>query len=50
MRFDRWPYPAVTFTVLRPGILHVTVYDLDHDDKTDNASAGIYLGDVVLKY
>lgn len=40
----------VTFTVLRPGILHVTVYNLDHDDKKDNAAAGVYLGDVVFNH
>jgi hypothetical protein len=40
----------VTFTVLRPGILHVTVYDVDQQDKRDNVSAGVYLGDVVLKH
>jgi hypothetical protein len=39
----------VTFTVLRPGILHVTIYDTDSQDKNDNAYAGIYLGDVVFK-
>ena len=39
----------VTFTVLRPGILHVTIYDIDNHDKNDNAYAGIYLGDVVFK-
>ena len=40
----------VTFTVLRPGILHVTIYDSDNHDKGDNAYAGIYLGDVVFKH
>lgn len=35
-----------TFTVLRPGLLHVTIYDMDNHDKNDNAYAGIYLGDV----
>jgi beta-lactamase regulating signal transducer with metallopeptidase domain len=39
-----------TFTVLRPGILHLTVYDVDQQDKRDNASAGVYLGDVALKH
>ncbi|EDY18584.1 hypothetical protein CfE428DRAFT_3969 [Chthoniobacter flavus Ellin428] len=39
-----------TFTVLRPGILHVTIYDSDNHDKNDNAYAGIYLGDVVFKH
>jgi len=39
----------ITFTLLRPGLLHVTVYDLDNHDKNDNAYAGLYLGDVVLQ-
>ena len=39
----------VTFTVLRPGLLHVTIYDMDNHDKNDNVYAGIYLGDVVFK-
>src|SRR5262245_9049879 len=39
----------ITFTVLRPGLLHVTIYDLDNHDKNDNAYAGTYLGDVVLR-
>lgn len=37
----------VTFTLLRPGRLHVTIYDMDNHNKNDNAYAGIYLGDVV---
>ena len=37
----------ISFTLLRPGLLHVTVYDLDNHNKNDNAYAGIYLGDVV---
>ena len=37
----------ITFTLLRPGVLHVTIYDLDNHNKDDNAYAGIYLGDVV---
>jgi hypothetical protein len=37
----------ITFTLLRPGLLHVTIYDLDNDNKNDNAYAGIYLGEVV---
>ena len=37
----------ITFTLLRPGLLHVTIYDLDNHNKNDNAYAGIYLGDVV---
>ena len=36
----------ITFTLFRPGLLHVTVYDLDNHDKNDNAYAGLYLGDV----
>ena len=37
----------ITFTVLRPGRLHVTIYDLDNHDRYDNAYAGLYLGNVV---
>jgi hypothetical protein len=37
----------IAFTLLRPGLLHVTIYDLDNHNKNDNAYAGIYLGDVV---
>ena len=33
----------ITFTLLRPGLLHVTIYDLDNHDKNDNAYAGIYV-------
>jgi hypothetical protein len=39
----------ITFTVLRPGLLHVTIYDMDNHDKNDNAYAGTYLGEVVLR-
>jgi hypothetical protein len=39
----------IAFTLLRPGLLHVTVYDLDNHNKTDNAYAGLYLGDVVFR-
>jgi hypothetical protein len=39
----------ITFTVLRPGLLHLTIYDMDNHDKNDNAYAGIYLGDVVFR-
>jgi hypothetical protein len=39
----------ITFTLLRPGLIHVTIYDLDNHDKNDNAYAGIYLGDVVFR-
>jgi hypothetical protein len=39
----------ITFTLLRPGLLHVTIYDLDNHNKYDNAYAGIYLGDVVSR-
>jgi hypothetical protein len=37
----------ITFTLLRPGLLHLTIYDLNNHNKNDNAYAGIYLGDVV---
>lgn len=40
----------VTFTLLRPGILHATIYDTNRASKHDNAYAGIYLGDVVFKH
>ena len=39
-----------TFTLLRPGILHATIYNLDSPAKRDSASEGIYLGDVVFKH
>lgn len=39
----------ITFTLLRPGLLHVTIYDLDNHNKNDNAYAGIYLGDVIKR-
>ena len=39
----------ITFTLLRPGLLHVTIYDLDNHAKNDNAYAGLYLGDVVFR-
>ena len=39
----------ITFTLLRPGLLHVTIYDLDNQDKNDNAYEGVYLGDVVFR-
>lgn len=39
----------ITFRLLRPGLLHLTIYDLDNHDKNDNAYAGIYLGDVVFR-
>src|SRR5262249_25123333 len=39
----------ITFTLLRPGLLHVTIYDLDNHDRYDNAYAGLYLGDVVFR-
>ena len=35
-----------TFRLLRPGVLHATIYDLDHHDKDDNAYAGVDLGKV----
>lgn len=37
----------ITFTILQPGVLHVTIYDNDSRNKTDNTHAGIYLGDVI---
>ena len=40
----------ITFTLLRPGLLHLTIYDLDNHNKNDNAYAGIYLGDVVNRH
>jgi len=39
----------ITFTLLRPGLLPVTIYDLDNHDKNDIAYAGLYLGDVVFR-
>ena len=33
----------ITFTLLRPGLLHLTIYDLDNHDKNDNAYAGILI-------
>lgn len=38
-----------TFRLLQPGILHVTVYNLENPDRSDNAYAGIILGDAILK-
>jgi len=35
-----------TITLLRPGRLHVTLYDLDNHDPKDNAYAGLDLGEV----
>jgi hypothetical protein len=40
----------IIFKVLRPGILHVTIYDMDNYNPIDNAYAGIYLGDAVFKH
>jgi hypothetical protein len=37
-----------TFQLLRPGVVHVTVYDLDNPDKKDNAYAGVVLGTVAV--
>jgi beta-lactamase regulating signal transducer with metallopeptidase domain len=37
-----------TFQLLRPGVVHVTVYDLDNPDKKDNAYAGVELGTVAV--
>ncbi len=39
----------ITFTLLRPGLLHVTLYDPNRASPTDNAHAGIYLGDAVFR-
>lgn len=39
----------ITFTILRPGLLHLTIYDVDSDNKINNAQAGIYLGDAVFQ-
>lgn len=39
-----------TFKLLRPGIVHLTVYDLDNHDRTDNSYEGIYLGHAVYKH
>ena len=39
-----------TFKLLRPGILHVTVYNTDNHDPDNNAYAGVYLGDVVFQH
>lgn len=37
----------ITFTVLRPGQLHVSVYDMDnHDRQRGNAVGGVVLGEV----
>ena len=46
---DRSTEFDITFTLLRPGLLHITIYDLDNHDKNDNAYAGLYLGDVVFR-
>jgi beta-lactamase regulating signal transducer with metallopeptidase domain len=35
-----------TFTPTRPGKLHITIYEMDNHNPTDNAYAGIYLGEV----
>ena len=35
-----------TFVPLRPGKVHVTLYDLDNYDPKDNSNAGLYLGEV----
>jgi hypothetical protein len=36
----------VAFTVLQPGQLHVSFYDMDNRDRRDNAVGGIVLGQV----
>lgn len=35
------------FELLRPGTLHITIYDMENKDPNDNAYAGIYLGEIV---
>ena len=35
-----------TFTLLRPGVLHVTIYDQENKNQQDNAYAGLSLGEV----
>lgn len=37
---------SVRFTLRSPGTLHVTIYDLDNANPTDNVYAGWILGDV----
>ena len=39
-----------TFKLLRPGILHVTIYNTGSHDPDNNACAGVYLGDVVFQH
>ena len=39
-----------TFKLLRPGILHVTIYNTDNRAPNNDAYAGVYLGDVVFKH
>ena len=39
-----------TFKLLRPGILHATIYNTDSHDPANNAYAGVYLGDVVFQH
>jgi len=34
------------FAPLRPGKLHVTLYDVDNYNPKDNTNAGLYLGEV----
>ncbi|MEI9898235.1 MAG: LptA/OstA family protein [Chthoniobacter sp.] len=36
------------FTPLRPGKVHITLYDVDNYNPKDNASEGLYLGEVSL--
>lgn len=33
------------FKLLRPGMLHITIYDMENKDPNDKAYAGIYLGE-----
>jgi hypothetical protein len=39
---------SFTFKLLRPGVLHMTIYDLDNRSRDDNSYAGIYLGSVYI--
>ena len=39
-----------TFTLLRPGILHATIYDADGRDQHNTAHEGVYLGDVAFSH
>lgn len=39
----------ITFTVLQPGQLHVSLYDMDNHDPHDNSIGGIILGQVAAQ-